>query len=543
MRARAAILPIALSFLMLAYAIHAGISSGVSRSAANIRMYAFALTAVISSRDHGLAGHPYSGYEAVLTTLQLGGFTSMPEVLRRAGLQYPDNLRDYERLNAAIAAARSVNVDGSPLVMHAENDQGLTDYIRASFALFGEDVSSPYYFYFVLIALSMVLFVVEYWRSYEASALLFASVCGVYSFLPNYLGSDPELLTVATSRHLSTIGIIPLLHLILFMASGRTPARYLSLAALVLQSALIAFAFAIRATAEWMPIAVGAATLFYLARPMALAVRTRFGLEKIAPETMRRGFAALIFCASFAAVGAVREHSLEPTRGVALNIHPLWHNMFFGLSVNPEWRARFYPAYAGLRGDSLPFYAAAKYAVDHDLPYRTLPSIWIETPETKKLTSEPIPFGSWPIFERIVKAAFFEFVRAHPGYAIRVYFAYHPLALLQNLGDFLASLWLDLSWHQSGGLLLLLAIGAVTPRRLDDASTPAPGYRTVSAVTLLCLGVSTLPLLIVYSSPFLISDPACLMVAAIAILAMWAAQAGVAALRRRLRSDRIVAAS
>src|ERR1700688_53961 len=182
-----------------------------------------------------------------------------------------------------------------------------------------------------------------------------------------------------------------------------------------------------------MLVAIGLAAMFYLAKPIMTAVRTRHFAKALAPQALRRGVVALILAATFMGVGAVRGHYFERGNGVVMDVHPLWHNMFLGLAMNPEWDARFAAAYAGLEGDALGFYAAAKYAVDHDLPYRTLPSIWIVTPESRKFTAEVLPFGSWGVYESLEKAAYFEFLRPHPGYMIRNFLVYKPVRLLRDL--------------------------------------------------------------------------------------------------------------
>jgi hypothetical protein len=464
------------------------------------------MTAVLSSQEHGLTGHPYAGFDSIREALENGGMTKRADILEKLHTPYPANYYDDKLLNAAIESTKGTETCGSELVYHGGNDQGLVDYIRASFWLFGANTYSLYYFYFVTLLLSIVAYLVAFRRSYMACVFLFAGVCAIYPFLSTYLHSDPELITVATPRFLGTLGIVPLLHLSMQIVVGPDRLTWPSLLSLVVQSMMIAFVIMIRSSMIWMIVSIGLLTLYYLPiRHWVTAGRPAAILQFFAG----RGLVALVYAATFLTVGVVQGAVLTPSSNTALNAHTTWHNIFEGLEFSPDWKQRFAALYDNAEDDGIPFTAAKKYVEQHALPYVTEPSIWVASPAVGDEPSIPMPLGSWKTYDVIVRLAFLEFAGQHPRFVIENFFYYKPLLLVRSLSNFFRLAWLDIVGVKLVILLFMVAaIAAFARVRPDSDLDDKPGVAQLLLLTVTLLAVSLVPIFLAYGTSFLIVDAA-----------------------------------
>jgi len=513
------LVPIVLALFVLGAGFVAGIRSGLRDTTSHLFIDLSAMTAVLSSEYHGLSGRPYQGFLSVRTALEQNGLSINKQ-------NFPGNFRNYATLTKALHAAQTTPTCGSPLVSDAYNDQGVFDFFRGSFALFGADARSTYYFYFLLIGASALIYLICFWRNYAACALLFACIAGVYSFMPSYVLDNEQLISVSNSRFLSTLGIIPLLHLLMTLIGTRhSRMSWTSLISIVAQSAIMALAIAARATAQWMEIAFA---LVIIAFPIKIAYDGYPGWSSAAfrPFLVSRGAVALYVVATLVLAGSLRAISLPPSCGTAINEHPFWHNMFIGLSFNPDWPGKIEPE-IGLAGenenDHMVFTEAQLYAQRHYLPYQTKPSIWIQTPNTLANGNDLVPFGSWQIYEGVVRKAFFEFVREHPRYTLRTFFIYKPELLVHHLHNFFIEAIRDLTPFDVIALAgMIIAIGVFAPigeTERRNANWQIGGSLLLAAF---CGAMSTVPLLAVYPDDYLIADPAYLAVAVVMLLPIWA---------------------
>ena len=506
--------PIALSAFMLGSAFFAGIASGLAGTASPLLISLIAFTAVISSEVDGLKGQPYQGYDAVKTALA----KSIYDTTDLDSGHYAGTLRDKAALNAGLREASTVNTCGSGLVMHSANDQGMIDFTRGAFWLFGIDVSSLYYFFFLLVGGSALLYVCSHWRSYSACVLLFACVCAIYAFMPSVVYADSQLISVANARFLSTIAIIPLFHILLFLVRPDFPIRWQDLISLIGQTALLAFAYTIRNSTIWMTATVGLVFAVLIARPALQAWRAR---RLTLPARATNSCAVvMVIAATLFGISGFRSIYLTPPCGVSLNSHPIWHSVFLGLAFrNPEWQARFAADYDYADGDNLSFTAAKKYAVAHQMPYQTEPTIWVTTPQTQAMTDEPMPFGSWLVYENILRTVVIEFVLRNPGYTLKTLFIYKPMLFFQALEDAISQMWNDLTRLKIAGAAIMLALLAGLQGRRHEAD--AVGYPLIAVLVTASLIVSTSPTLVAYPASFLIADQIYVVVALMIFCGVW----------------------
>lgn len=504
----APLVPIVLSLAMLAIAFAAGVRSGVSGAASTLPISRVGFSAVISSKVHGLEGHPYSAFESV------------DDALATAGLQFAHDQQvapylDPQKVNAAFGAAESADTCASSLMFWGQNDQGTVDFTRGAFSLFGTKIQSLYYFFFVLFSASIIIFLISFSKDYNSCLLLFGCIFAVYTFLPSYLLGDADLLSVANYRFATCIAIIPLFHIMILLWRDDRRLTWPALLTAIAQMAIISFAYAIRSTTLWMFIAI--AILFALLSlvPVLRALRLR-SQAPLKPLTFSRAPLVVVFLATILSIGTTRQFYMVPPCGTALNAHPFWHNVFLGLDVHDDWGTRFAAQYENAEGDQLVFTAAKLYAERHHLPYQTEPTIWVSDAQTTRTTVDTLPFGSWVTYEKIVRAAFFEFVREHPRFVAEDFLFYKPLRIYRDLVSFLGTAWHDLEASKALLFMAFFVILAATGvRNVRTASGLSGGGLTLLLAVAFVAAAS--PLIVAYSGHFLITDEAFVLMAAIVV--------------------------
>src|SRR5262245_8058831 len=125
----------------------------------------FAIGAAITALYHG--GYGYTSADAVRAALAKGGLTGAPIELRRARVKFPDNLRNPSLIDNAISKAVEIKWDFNPnesVTGSAGEDLGLVDFVRLSFILFGNKVSSFFFTYFTLMAVSVLAAIIAFRR-------------------------------------------------------------------------------------------------------------------------------------------------------------------------------------------------------------------------------------------------------------------------------------------------------------------------------------------------------------------------------------------
>ncbi len=158
-----------------------------------------------------------------------------------------------------------------------------------------------------------------------------------------------------------------------------------------------------------------------------------------------------------------------------------------------------------------------------------------ERPEPNRVgvvtCSDLIPFGSWVVYEQVMKAATFEFIRAHPRLALETYVIYKPLITFNELRAFFKQLLKDLGLAKLAILILLAAaIGLFAPLRA--AGSPVQRPPLLVGLVLLGLLCSMIPLIVAYPDDFLVSDPAYLSSTGLLFCLIWAVAGCIALVRR-----------
>jgi hypothetical protein len=420
---------------IICLAVFAAFCIGVRRDfpttvgAGNWGRFAFAIGAALTEMRHG--GYGYVTALVMDDVLHSEGLTTDPAFLEPLKLRAPDNFRNPTVINAAIRKAAEFkwpfNPDNVDEVRGASNDDlGFVDYVKMSFRLFGINIISLYLSYFVLLGVSIGTFVASFRRE-TAPLVVLAVVALAHAALFVSGFFDPALVeTVADPRYLSTLAIIPALHVGLFVTQGQRLSAA-NVLGIVIQSAIIAFSLLIRATVVWVLVAL---TLLSLGTLFAAWRRGEAGrLRRLWPMAIL-GFVLIIQAWHVQA-------SLHPRYEAKgeLSRHVIWHTIFVELANHPDWPVKYAEQFQNAIGDELPPTAARLYLIRHP-PDR--PEEVYQSADRQSLKSAAA--------ETYVRKAFFEFFVNDPRYVIETFMLYNPRLLYEGLAKLLLSLDRDLTY-------------------------------------------------------------------------------------------------
>src|ERR1700730_11211313 len=217
----------------------------------------FGVGTAISQMDHG--GYGYTLSIAIESILTNGGLTSDPKPLASWGTEFPANLRDPSLINAAIEKAVRFEWPFNPKESvrgSGGDDLGFVDYVRLSFLVFGHNIHSLYYTYFLIFGISAAAFLYAFRsRPPLLMFLVIASVAQMLLFSSNLLAPE-NLGSIDDPRFLAMLAVVPGLHLGCLMRDRSRP-LVMNVALAMVQSAIIVFAVWIRASAIWVILSLG----------------------------------------------------------------------------------------------------------------------------------------------------------------------------------------------------------------------------------------------------------------------------------------------
>jgi hypothetical protein len=408
--------------------------------------------AVAISRLHDPSPGGYLAYRSVVNVFNENGFAIFDnEPGSHLGLDgWEALLTDGPRLDRIIEAAKNVPIDNSlaPEMIQG-NELGLADYIYLSFRLFGDKISSLYYFTYLVLIASCLVYVLQFRNSPFLLFLLVVFLAEFY-FLENYAHSYGVLAleTISNSRLFSGLSLLPALHVLLVLWQRR-PFRAFAAVGVVVQGLIYAFLLSCRTESAWqlaMIIAVACGIGLYV----LLGLRRREGRSRIG--RLATLWPAAVFVAVVSAYfGAVamltdKQYALEP-KG-----HILWHEVMLGiLGSSPQLRREYVGDESWTNGDKEVF-----MAVIRDLEARHDESSSI----TRKIGNGELTID--------LLAGYGEYDRLARSLALRIIFN-HPLAVLAGVPQKINSqiefydnpVRHTFAWENIRIPVILVAVGAV----------------------------------------------------------------------------------
>jgi hypothetical protein len=409
--------------------------------------------AVATSRMHDPSPGRYLAYKSVVNVLNENGFALFNNE-PGPHLDVPGweaLLTDGPRLNRIIQQAIDVPIDSSlPPEIIQGNELGFADYIYFSFRLFGDRISSLYYFFYLIVAVTCLVYILQF---HNRPFLLFLLVIflGELYFLENYAKSyGLEAQTVANGRLFSGLSLVPVLH-VLFVHWQRQPPRAFTVAGVFAQSLIFGFLLSCRTEAVWqvamvVAVACGSGLLF------VLASRSQKRLDLV--DLLRHLWPTLIFLIVVPAYSAVISSNADDRYAFEPKGHIIWHEILMGLlSTSPELRRDYLPDENLTYSDNIVY-----LAVDQDLKARDDASSPMvrRMPNGDPIVDLALP-GGWNEYERLVRSLTLRIILHHP---IAV-FETLPTKIKDQIRGFNHPAVNSMAWANLRMFVIVVAVGAL----------------------------------------------------------------------------------
>lgn len=381
-------------------------------------------------------------------------------------------------------------------------DVGYADFYNLAFRIFGYDSRSTHFLYMTILAAAFVLYVLTYWRDNFSIGVLTLGIIALFLETTSLIFSF-YVPSVAANRFLSTLALIPLLHIVTATINSRE-LTVKEVSTLTLQIMIMAFAISCRSSAQWAAVAVLFIAFSFGIKKMPvprLKNYWQFGFTHLhsfasgsrtpidfvhnfirIPKLLVVPILLLIILISANLVEKARLHPIYFSDDI-LPHHMVWHSAYIGLSVHPQW-AEHLPMkeLAGLTGDGIPFTLSMIYLRDRGIPY------------LGGATGNNIRMR---IHERVIRSAFFNYLKHNPWYSVQLYFYYKPKLLLANLDPAFRSIPL-FAW-------MLAAISIITSIILLSLEKSRPSTGSLIAASIVFF-TSLLPAMWAYGAQQVMAD-------------------------------------
>ncbi len=367
---------------------------------------------------------------------------------------------DQVELNDKIRAAmRATYAPDAATYYWVADDRGLADYVFAAFRIFGPRVLSLSKFYFLLLGLSVLLFIVGYWQSpavllLPAFALLaWLGIAQVLIFplpFPNAQGEWAERIALYESRMFDVLALTAVLHLaVLVMRPSPHRAAWFTA---VLQAALLLFLYHARSSLGWQYLALfslcGLRVAWWLVARCRSPEAPRVAI--VAPAV----FVATLLMLSLASLKHYQRVAYHAGYREEFGQRTFWHNALMGLQYHPRLR------------DELPMpLCEDRAAIDlvlHTMQERNPELDLNQWNWMAALNSLGNHNGfDWVKYEATARAIYLESWRDRPTEMAACYGYYKPLDIANQAMSVSARLgaaaWSGAAWHFLIGLALVIA--------------------------------------------------------------------------------------
>ena len=462
-------------------------------------------------------------FEPVEAALHAGGLTGNPKTLSEIGRTFPENFYDQDLIDRAISQASRLKIPIPPPESQNEKynvrpapgeDLGLVTLFIIAFNLFSHSIKAIYLTYLLFLATSVLLFWCAFRRDHAYISILMLLCAVIYVLFvsplfpgdPNILGPISAWTTPVSGHFLSTLGFVPMLH-ILAVCCRRPNATLVQVLCLGAQAVILYLVFRMRFSAIWMigPISCGA--LIALLRsehagsmlPATPANRNEHlqlgpasepsSLGRLMGRLLQpacRYWPALLVMLVAASAHFTFQSQLHPLyrEGSNLTRHAIGPEMYYGLQAHPEWATK----YGGMHqingriatGDDVPIAAVNRYLDEHP-----------EIDRTKLL--DPVGNIYWGVIEYYSMLALWDFVWNDPWFVVES-LGHQLTALVAILHS--STRWILGSLSAPEVLLLVLlalcAICALATASRQERSSLA----SYVAILCLCVPASWMPNLV-----------------------------------------------
>jgi hypothetical protein len=363
-------------------------------------------------------------------------------------------------------------------------DLGYADFYNLAFRLFGVNAYSTHWLYFSILALAFGLFVTTFWRDEVAVTSVTLLITALFLISTSSLFSE-KTPSFAANRFVSTLAVIPLIHLV-FVALRSEAIDWREFAGATVQAMLLVLVIAARSSAQWCAIAIVGSTIVVSSIRYWGKERSQRLVAWLTQKDIRRLRVVGGLVVGLFVVGAVRPSLIDERYFWDDNMphHLTWHSAYLGLTFHPEWPLM--------------------------KPYADLPDSYEDSVAfglfTHRMQETGRPYAaSWrPGYylarehEKLMRSEYLRFVWDHPRYMLELMLYEKPKLFLKIVEQTIISIKVE-GWVSAFPSLLLSAALLLLARGGRRISECVAGFGIIWCS-------SMLPMLWAYPAPHVAAD-------------------------------------
>jgi hypothetical protein len=204
-----------------------------------------------------------------------------------------------------------------------------------------------------------------------------------------------------------------------------------------------------------------------------------------------------------------------------LSYHAVWHSIYFSLQFHPKYREKYAAYHEYKDGDEMPFAGALAYLKEH--PEEDKPELFFAGRSLK-----------YSAMERVVRLAFFEFLRRDPWFVFETFVIVKPRFIWNAIVDTTVTEWKNARWRTC--LLFFLAIALIGGMAARQPVAMERLSRLAAVVTLGAVTSLFIPLLTLIFAHVMTEEIMAVQMAGVLLLGLAAAHLLRATARYRLRA-------
>jgi len=240
-------------------------------------------------------------------------------------------------INHLINAAKLQQLDQDKEIYYwVADDRGFADYVIAAFYVFGAQLNSLYYMWFLILSVSCVLFLISFSKELWALSFLCLVLIGIHlsiSTLPlsafhregmHYMGGAG----LHEPRFLDVLAMVAVMHMMLLAFSSR-PLQWLrDKLPLIGQVFIFIMLYHARTSLGWEIVAI----LFLC---LSLAIIQLYKHKKYKAEIGATIFVGLLLLGSLLGLNIYKHITYHPKYFSEMGVRTFWHNALMGLQEEP----------------------------------------------------------------------------------------------------------------------------------------------------------------------------------------------------------------
>ncbi len=249
----------------------------------------------------------------------------------------------------SLGAATNIPIDRQRICYgyFASDDLGGADFVVLSFALFGAKLASMYSMWFLVYALSILVFILRFHQERQALLVLLFVVLSVYVYV--YVCRwDVQVNNIYEGRVFGVLSLAAYLHLVLATWQKKSENNLADFLGLAFQAGVILFGIHVRSSVVWQ---AGGVVLSAAAALLLRRIIKRGSAKQTPGAQKRSGFAfssmvmllpALLLIFGLVGLNIYNSFSYDPWyRENGGNGHIFWHNVGIGLWLHPRLSEEF----------------------------------------------------------------------------------------------------------------------------------------------------------------------------------------------------------